>query len=673
MIPQNILQRIHQLREQIEKHNYLYYVQDNPEITDAEYDALFHELKAIENSYPEVVTSDSPTQRIGAKPLGSFNSVKHSIAMFSLDDAFSEKEIFDFDKRIKKRLKLNYSNIVYTVEPKMDGLAVELKYENGIFTTGSTRGDGLVGEDITQNLRTIRAIPLKLRQQYPVIEARGEVFMNKKDFKALNLKRIDNSEPTFANPRNAAAGSLRQLDPAVTALRPLDIFFYGIGICQGIELQTQWDTLNFLKSLGLKNNKLSRLVHGIEAAIDFRNEMVKKREVLDYEIDGIVVKVNDFSLQAQLGATARSPRWAIAWKFEAQQALTRIKQIDLSVGRTGVITPVAIMEPVSVGGVTVSRATLHNEDEISKKDIRIGDWVLIQRAGDVIPEVVTALVDKRTGEEKPFEMPRLCPVCETKIERTPDQAHWRCNNPDCFPRIVKSIAHFASRNALNIEGIGKKVAEALASSGLVKNIADIYEFSATSLSSLDGFAEKSIKNLLTAIENSKNAELYRFIYGFGIKHVGESTALLLAQRFQDIYALIKAKKEELLGLEGIGEEVANAIVDWTSNPANLRLIERLKQAGCFSKTVASATEEKKSNSPIQGKNFVFTGSLSRYTRAEAKELVIAHGGYVASQISRNTDFLVAGEQSGAKKAKAQEIGINVINEDEFAKMLPYNS
>jgi len=686
-IPEEIKKRIEELRKEINFHNYRYYVLDDPVISDEEYDALMRELKRLEEQYPELITPDSPTQRVGAPPAEGFLPVEHSVPMLSLDDAFSEQEVREFDERIKRHLNIN-EDIEYTVEPKMDGLAVELVYEKGIFVKGSTRGDGYVGEDVTPNLRTIRSIPLRLiDQELPIpelLEARGEVFMNKKGFEQLNKERLEKGEPPFANPRNAAAGSLRQLDPSITASRPLDIFFYGIGLVKGYEFKSQWEILNSLKKWGLKINKLAKKVKGIEAAIEYHHEIAKIRDDLDYQIDGIVIKVNELKFQKLLGQKARSPRWAIAYKFAAEKAITRIVDIILSVGRTGAVTPVAIMEPVRVGGVVVRRATLHNEDEIRRKDIRIGDWVIIQRAGDVIPEVVKVLKERRTGNEKEFKMPDTCPVCGSKLTKKPGEAVWRCPNPDCFPRLVRSITHFASKGAMNIEGLGSKVAEQLVTAGLVRKISDIYKLQLSDLTSLERFAEKSARNLLNEIEKSKNRPLSKLIYALGIRHVGEVTAQLLAEHFGSLDALSKASEQELLKIEGIGPEVAKSIKKWFSDPKNIELIEELKKLGVKSAQTPKETiiktpepfqegESQKAQESqkklLEGKSFLFTGALKSMTRQEAKDIVMELGGRVASSVSKKLDYLVVGEKPGSKLEKAKKLGIKIINEQEFLKMI----
>ncbi len=689
-VPEEILKRIEELRKEINYHNYRYYVLDAPVISDEEYDALMRELKRLEEQYPETITPDSPTQRVGAPPAEGFLPVEHSIPMLSLDDAFSEQEVRDFDERIKRQLNIT-GEIEYTVEPKMDGLAVELVYENGIFTKGSTRGDGYVGEDVTPNLRTIKSIPLRLvEQQLPIpelLEARGEVFMNKKGFEELNKEREEKGEPLFANPRNAAAGSLRQLDPAITASRPLDIFFYGIGLVKGVEFKTQWEILNCLKKWGLKINKLIKKVKGIEAAIKYHHEIANIREKLDYQIDGIVIKVNELKLQKLLGQKARSPRWAIAYKFAAEQAVTKIVDILLSVGRTGAVTPVAVMEPVRVGGVIVRRATLHNEDEIRRKDIRIGDWVIIQRAGDVIPEVVKVLKERRNGSEKEFKMPDTCPVCGSKLTKKPGEAVWRCPNPNCFPRLVRSIIHFASKGAMNIEGLGNKVAEQLVTAGLVRKVSDIYKLQLSDLTSLERFAEKSAQNLLEEIEKSKSRPLAKLIYALGIRHVGEVTAQLLAKHFGSLDALSKASEQDLLKIEGIGPEVATSIKKWFSDPKNQQLLKELKELGIKSAQISAKKDKPKEAQqgelftslssvkdiaqklPLEGKSFLFTGTLKSMTRQKAKDIVMELGGRVASSVSKKLDYLVVGEKPGSKLDKAKKLGIKILSEDDFLKMI----
>ncbi len=665
-VPAHVSRRIERLREEIMHHNYLYYVMDSPAISDADYDALMRELRDLEAQYPEAVTPDSPTQRVGAPPAERFGTIPHAIPMLSIDDAFSEAEIREFDARVR-RLAGTPGPIDYTVEPKMDGLAVEIIYENGGLVSGSTRGDGYTGEDITNNIRTIRSIPLRLRAlDSPVparLVARGEVYISKKGFEELNARRIRSGESLFANPRNAAAGSVRQLDPSVTAARPLDFFSYGIADADGIPFRFQHQVLEALKTWGIPVNPLTRTVSGIEAAIEAYREVSRVRADLDYEIDGIVIKVDDLSLQERLGTKARSPRWVVAYKFEAAQAVTQVRQIALSVGRTGAVTPIAVMDPVKVGGVTVTRATLHNEDEIRKKDVRVRDWVMIRRAGDVIPEVVRVLPERRTGNEVPFEMPRMCPICGSTLVRRPGEAVWRCPNPDCFPRLVRQITHYAGKSAMDVDGLGQKVAEQLISAGLVRDVADLYSLSLSDLLSLERFAEKSAQNLLFSIESSKTRALSRFVFALGIRHVGSVTAQDLAQRFGSLGAILNASEEDLLQVEGIGPEVAKGITEWAADPHNRDLVRRLRAAGL------DPREERKQVLPLAGRSFVFTGRLKTMTREEARDLVKGIGGTVGSTVGRQTSYCIAGEEPGSKFRKAQELGIPILTEEEFVSLI----
>ena len=671
-IPPEIIEKVKKLREEIEYHNYRYYVLDSPVISDAEYDALMRELKELEEKYPELVTPDSPTQRVGFPPAKEFRQVTHAEPMLSLDDAFTEEEVYEFDKRVKRFLGLpENEKVEYTVEPKMDGLAVELVYEDGVLTVGSTRGDGYVGEDVTNNLKTIKSIPLRLMRHegLPIpkrLDARGEVFMEKEKFKKLNEERLARGEPPFANPRNAAAGSLRQLDPNITAKRPLDIFFYGVGKVEGYEFKTQWEILKTLPKWGLKTNPLCRLVKGIEEAIRYHHEMEKKREELPYEMDGIVIKVNDLSLWEKLGTKARSPRYALAYKFEPTQVTTQVLDIVLQVGRTGAVTPVAVLKPVKVGGVIVSRATLHNEDEIKRKDIRIGDWVLVQRAGDVIPEVVMVIKERRTGKEKPFVMPKRCPVCGSPLVKKPGEAVWRCPNKNCYAQLVRHLQHFASRNAMDIEGLGEKVAKALVDAGLVRDVGDLYYLKLEDLLQLPGFALKKAQNLYQAIQKSKKTTLARFLYALGIRHVGEVMAQILAEHFKSLDRLMKASEAELMAIPGVGPEAARSIVEFFRNERNRQTLEKLLKAGI---EFEDLEKEEEKEQPLKGLTFVFTGALKSMTREEAKKKVQALGGRVASDVSRNVDYVVVGEKPGSKFQRAQRLGLKIINEDEFLSLI----
>ncbi len=664
---QSAAKRIAVLCEEINRNNYLYYALDSPELTDAEYDALYRELAELEKEYPDLVTSDSPTQRVGGVPLEKFSQVTHGIPMLSLENAFDETEITDFDERIKRFVALPAGEEVeYVCEPKMDGLAVELVYEKGEFTVGSTRGDGFVGEDVTQNLKTVKTIPLRIAIADPPqrLEVRGEVYLGLKAFQRLNAEREEAGEPPFANPRDAAAGSLRQLDPRVTAKRPLSIFCYAPGEVIGSEFSSQSDFLVTVSTWGLPVNPLAAKVRGIREVIMFYREMEEKRDSLPYEIDGVVVKVDSFSLQRDLGEKTRSPRWAIAYKFPPRQAVTVVEDIVPQVGRTGVITPVARLRPVEVSGVLVSRATLHNWEEMEKKDIRIGDTVIVERAGDVIPAVVRVVAEKRTGNEKALSMPSSCPECGTEVVKIPGEVAIRCLGLSCPAQIRESLIHFASRNAMDIEGLGDKFIEQLLRLGLVKNVADLYNLTRDDFMQFDRMGDKLAENLLSSIERSKNRELSRLIYALGIRHVGEHTARLLANAFGSLENLEKASDEELISIREVGPQVAQSIVTFFRNPENIAVINRMLEMG-----VNPVREEKKIGGRFAGKTFVFTGALTRFTRDEAKKMVENEGGHAAGSVSRKTDFVVAGAEAGSKLTKAAELGVKILSEDEFLDLL----
>jgi len=659
--------RVNKLREEINYHNYLYYVLDSPEISDAEYDRLMRELAGLEKLFPDLITPDSPTQRVGALPLKEFRTVSHTIPMLSLSNTETEEETIEFDRRIRRFLNVPEDQLIeYVAETKLDGLAVEVVYEHGRFIVGSTRGDGFTGEDVTLNIRTIKTIPLKLIRKHEGaperLEARGEVFMKLHDFREMNREREEAGESIFANPRNAAAGSLRQLDPGITARRPLDIFFYGIGEVTGKSFETHWEVLNMLKKWGLKTNPLNRLCMGINDVIGYYKEIGDMRDSLGYEIDGVVVKVNDIRLQERLGNVARSPRWAVAYKFEPRQGDTRILDIQAHVGRTGILTPVAILEPVRIGGVTVSRSTLHNQDEVDRKDVRIGDWVLVQRAGDVIPEVVKVITTKRTGAETPYRIPDKCPVCGSDVMR--EDVYYRCTGINCPAQLKERIRHFASRRAMDIEGLGEKLTDQLVDKGLVKNVSDIYYLTKDEIAGLDRMAEKSAGNIIDAIEISKERELSRVIFALGIRHVGEQLGKILARSFGSIEALMSAGVEDLTAVETVGPEIAQSVVKFFNQKDNIREIKRLREAGVKFPPAVHKKEGK-----LAGKVFVLTGTLNSFTRDEAKVRIESLGGHVTSAVSKNTDFVVAGEDPGSKARKAKELGIKVINEDEFLKML----
>jgi DNA ligase (NAD+) len=677
-----INEEIKDLKERIRYHNHRYYALDDPEISDAEYDRLFIRLLDLERQHPDLVTPDSPTQRVGTKPQIAFSEVKHRIPMLSLENGFSDKDIFDFDKRIKKLLR-DRASFQYTVEPKMDGVAVELVYEYGSLSVASTRGDGYTGEDITDNIKTILSVPLTLTQPEggrsipDLLEARGEVYMETEAFEALNAKRLDNTLQPFANPRNAAAGSLRQLDSRVTAKRPLNMFCYGIGEISGPEFDTQYQLMLSLQQWGLRVNRpYLKICDTITEAADYCHHLEDIRNHFPFEIDGSVIKVNQLKLQARLGQKSRSPRWALAFKFKSTQETTKIIKIDVQVGRTGALTPVAHLEPVQIGGVLVKRATLHNQDEIRKKDIRELDTVVVQRAGEVIPEVVKVVKSKRTGVEKIFSMPTRCPVCGTNVEKKPDEVVLRCPNPDCSVQIKESLKHFVSKGAMDIDGLGDKIIAQLRDRGMVKEEADIYELRFEDLIKLDKIKEKSANNLLQAIEKSKKTTLAKFIFALGIRHVGEHVAQLLANHFKSLENLQSATREDLeyrkgkggakdTGIKGIGEEIAKSIVTFFEDIQNRQNIKRLIEAGVSPEQVSSVP----SSSRAANKTFAITGSLRSTSRSEAKELIQKRGGRLSSSVGLSTDYLVAGESSGSKLQKAKNLGVTIINEDEFFRLL----
>ena len=662
------------LREELHRHNCRYYVLDDPEISDAEYDRLMQELVALEADYPELRRPDSPTQRIGAPPLETFETVERSVPMLSLDNAFSRNDVMKFHKRVHKEVMKFFGTdekILYTAEPKMDGVAVELVYENGALTVASTRGDGYRGEVITANIRTIRSIPLILETIVEVaspsyLEVRGEVFMEIEKFKRLNAKRLQEGQPAFANPRNAAAGSLRQLDSRITAKRPLDIFVYGIGRMTGVSFESHGETLKQLQAWGLKINPHIRSQVSIEEVLTFHKKLEEMRHDLSYEIDGMVVKVDRTAFQQRLGSKARSPRWAVAWKFAATQETTILEDIEVQVGRTGTLTPVAHLKPISVGGVTVTRATLHNEDEIKRKDIRIGDTVLVQRAGDVIPDVVMVVASKRTGRERPFEMPRVCPVCREPVVRLEDESAIRCVNASCPAQVKAAIVHFASKGALDIDGLGEKLVAQLVDKGFIRSYADIFSLNKECLMGLERMGEKSADNLIRAIEKSKTIPLNRFIYALGIRHVGEAIASLLASHFGGIHAFLTSDETALSTIEGVGPVIAESIRAFLDNERNREAIQRMIEGGLNLITLGDVGGRK---GIFEGKTFVITGNLERMTRGEAKAIIEREGGKVGSAVTRGTDFLVAGNAPGSKLMRAREMGIRIIGEAEFYQML----
>ena len=662
--------RVGELREQINYHNHRYYVLDSPEISDAEYDALMAELRRLEEEHPELITPESPTQRVGAAPVEAFGVVEHPVPLLSLSNVFSCDELLAWHKRI--------SNLVpgrdmdFVCELKLDGLAVALTYTEGRLTTGATRGDGYRGEDITQNLRTIKSIPLTVPKDAPrKFEVRGEVYLSRSGFEKLNKERAEEGQPLFANPRNAAAGSVRQLDPRVTAKRPLDIYIYSLGYAEeeGVGERemppTHWETMEYLKSLGFKISPYNAHVSAISDADKYYQRWEEERENLEFEADGIVIKVNSFELQRVLGTVGHDPRWATAYKFPAIQATTRLLDIGINVGRTGSLNPYAILEPVSVGGVTIKRAALHNEEDIRRKDIRIGDTVVVQRAGEVIPEVVAPVVSKRTGQERLFVMPARCPVCGGELVKPEGEVMTRCTNASCPAQLYELLTHFVSRSAMDIDGVGEKLAATLLEMGLVKNVADLYSLHEQDLMNLERMGEKSAQNVLDAIERSKQRPLARVIFALGIRHVGAETAELLASHFISMDRLASASTEELLAVPTIGPKIAESILAFFRQEANRHIIEELRGAGVRLEEEAVELRER----PLLGQEFVITGRLETFPRSEAEARIKELGGSVGSSFTRKTTHLVAGAEPGSKLEKARALGTKVLSEEEFLRLL----
>ncbi len=654
--------RVKDVQNLLNQYGYEYYVLDKPSVPDAEYDRLLQELLRLEEEYPEFKTADSPTQRIGGAPLTAFQKVTHRTPMLSLANAFNDDDLKDFDRRVKQAIGSQYH---YVCELKIDGLAISLQYEDGQLVLGATRGDGTIGEDITTNLRTIRSIPLRLKKPL-TLEVRGEAFMPKSSFESLNKKKEAAGEEPFANPRNAAAGSLRQLDPKMAAERNLDIFLYGIGNVGQTGVTSHSNGLDLLDDLGLKTNKERKKANTIEEVIEYVHSWVEKRPNLAYDIDGIVIKVDSLDHQDELGTTAKSPRWAIAYKFPAEEVVTQLRDIELSVGRTGVITPTALLEPVRVAGTTVQRASLHNEDLIREKDIRLGDFVVVKKAGDIIPEVVNVLLDRRTGEEVPYKMPTHCPACESELVRLEEEVALRCINPKCPAQIREGLIHFVSRNAMNIDGLGERVITQLFQENLVQDVADLYSLQYEQLIQLERMGEKSVENLLKAIESSKSNSLEKVLFGLGIRHVGEKAAKILAQRFESIENLIKASKEELTNVHEIGEKMAASVVAYFDNEEVLELIAELKDAGLpLIYTGPKAMNTAEMDTFFAGKTVVLTGKLHKMTRNEAKEKLEKLGASIAGSVSKKTDLVVAGEDAGSKLDKAQQLKIDIWNEEQL--------
>ncbi|MGH7932505.1 MAG: NAD-dependent DNA ligase LigA [Candidatus Binataceae bacterium] len=656
------------LRERINHHNYRYYVLDDPEVTDAEYDDLMRRLEALEREHPELRIPDSPTQRVGAAPSEKFATVVHRRMMLSLANAMDAEEMLEFDRRIKRFLK-SEAHIEYVAEVKLDGLAVDLSYENGRLAVGSTRGDGVNGEDVTQNIRTIKSIPLRLRvpahgRMPRLLEVRGEVILPRRAFDRLNAERVRAGEPPFANPRNAAAGSLRQLDPHITASRPLDIFCHTPGVMEGIEFQSQWEFLQGIKALGLKVNPLTRVCKDVDAVLEYWNGLTGQRHDLDYEADGVVAKVNSFALQEQLGEVSRSPRWAVAYKFKAQQAETKVLKITVGVGRIGSLTPVASLEPVALAGVTVSNASLHNLDEIRRKDVREGDTVLVERAGDVIPYVVRVT---RPGEPRAheFQMPRHCPECGGAIVHEADEVGYFCVNVNCPARMRESIRHFASKASLNIDGLGDKLVAQLVETGLVRELDELFQLTKEQLAGLERLGDKSAQNLVDNIERSRGTTLDRVINGLGIRHVGEHTARQLALRFPTLAQLMEASEDDLRAVRDIGAEVALSIREYFDEPRNRMAAERLARI----LMIAAPSAPTEGRGAVRDKSFVLTGTLATMTRDDAERKILAAGGRVTSSVSRKTDYVVAGADPGSKARKASELGVKTLDERQLVALL----
>lgn len=660
--------RVEQLREQINDHNYRYYVLDDPQIPDAEYDRLYRELQDLEAEHPDLVTDDSPTQRVGATGETSFASVEHRVPMLSLDNAFSEDELKDFDRRVRERLGTE-DDIEYVCEPKLDGLAVSLHYEKGKLTRAATRGDGYTGEDITANIRTIPSVPLKLRgNDYPdLVEVRGEVYMLREGFEKLNKELADRGEKTFVNPRNAAAGSLRQKNPKVTARRPLEICGYGIAVENEKDLPgNHWDCLKLAKDWGFRVNREMRKATGADECLKAYESLQNKRDDLPYEIDGIVFKVNDLSLQRELGFVSRAPRWAIAQKFPAQEELTVIEDVEFQVGRTGAVTPVARLKPVFVGGVTVSNATLHNMDEIERLGVKIGDTVIVRRAGDVIPQVVKVVAEKRPGNAREIKLPDQCPVCESDVIQPEGEAVARCTGGlYCAAQRKESIRHYGSRKALDIEGLGEKWIDILVERDMVRDVADLYHLKMEDLTRLERMGEKSAGNLVDAIQGSARPPLWKFIYALGVREVGEATAKGLARHFGTLEAVMEASAEELQEVPDVGPVVADHVRNFFDQPHNQEIIERLHEAGV--RWQSEKTDRKAM--PLKGETWVLTGTLSDFTRDEAKEKLEGLGAKVAGSVSKKTSCVVAGEAAGSKLEKARSLGVKTLDEDAFKELL----
>jgi DNA ligase (NAD+) len=680
-------ERWEQLAQALRYHNYRYYVLDDPQLSDAAYDSLMIELRELEAQFPALRTPDSPSQRVGDVPVEAFDKVQHPRPMLSLASVFEEAEVRKWHERVLKLA--GGAALEWVLEPKIDGLAVAISYVNGRMVLGATRGNGIVGEDITPNLRTVRDVPLAipvrdhaghetelpLRETWPAfpenpplasrMEVRGEVYMKIPDFHRMNRQQAETDEKVFANPRNAAAGSLRLLDSSITARRPLSFFGYGIGYADGIDIATHWEALGYLGRMGFPLNPHIRRFTEFEEAIDYAKEWMARRSELDYEVDGIVFKVNDLAVQEQLGVVGREPRWAVAWKFPASEAVTRLLDIKVNLGRTGVLNPNAILEAVEIGGVTVSNATLHNEDYIRERDLRIGDHVVVKRSGDVIPKVMSVLPEMRTGDEREWRMPDTCPSCGEPVHRAPDEANYYCTNAACPAQLVRKVEHFVGRDSMDIEGLGKKLAARFVTLGLLRDVADIYTLDPDELAGLEGLGELSAANLMTSIEGSKEQGMTRLLTALGIRHIGSVQAALLAEHYPSVDALMQASKEELEAIPGIGPISAHSLVEWFSHESNRGVLDKLRAAGV---SFASQRTTAGEGAPLAGRAFVITGTLPTMSRDEAKAFIEEHGGKVTSAVSSKTDFLLAGENAGSKLQKAEQLGIRILSEDELREL-----
>lgn len=656
----NIQNRVNELHDLLNQYSYEYYIKDNPSVPDSEYDKLLRELIDIENAHPELKTDDSPTVRVGGEAQSSFEKVNHETPMLSLGNAFNEEELRRFDERIREHI----GKVEYMCELKIDGLAVSLKYEDGRFVQGLTRGDGTTGEDITENLRTIHAIPLKIKEPLNV-EVRGEAYMPRRSFMRLNDEREKNEEQPFANPRNAAAGSLRQLDPKLAAKRKLSVFLYSVNDFTDFNATTQSDALDELDRLGFKTNHERARVEDIEGVLEYIKKWTKQREQLSYDIDGIVIKVNDLDQQDEMGFTQKSPRWAIAYKFPAEEVVTELKDIELSIGRTGVVTPTAILEPIRVAGTTVSRASLHNEDLIKERDIRIGDSVIVKKAGDIIPEVVRSIIDRRPNDAKPYRMPTHCPSCGHELVRIEGEVSLRCINPKCQAQLVEGLIHFVSRQAMNIDGLGNKIIQQLYHHQLIKDVGDIFYLTKEDLLPLERMGTKKVENLLSAIEHAKQNSLEHLLFGLGIRHLGAKASQILAEKFETMDRLLKVTEEELIAIHDIGDKLAQSVVTYLDNEDIKALIEKLKDKNVNMTYKGVKSSEIEGHPEFQNKTIVLTGKLQQMTRKEATTWLEMQGAKVTSSVTKSTDLVIAGEDAGSKLSKAEQFGTEIWSESQF--------